>query len=216
VDSGARARFESKIDRTSESEHWLWTGQLDPDGYPKFNWREPGRRHYERPCRLVLEEKLGRPLGAGMFACHARECRHRNCLKPDHLYEGTARQNSEDMTAGGWQATGDRNGARLYPERLKRGDENWSRRHPERVSAALRAWHRANPGARSGDNCNWVQRPEIRPRGERHPKATVSDAAKAAALLRIYAGESCSALARELGVSKSTVCRWARGTFRAQ
>lgn len=54
-------------------------------GYPKVMG---GRAN-----RLVLESVLGRPLRPGMMACHTDNPR---CIRPAHLYEGTASQNMRD------------------------------------------------------------------------------------------------------------------------
>src|SRR3974377_2328825 len=43
------------------------------------------------PARLVLERKLGRPINGWLMACH--HCDVPRCVNPDHIYEGTARQN---------------------------------------------------------------------------------------------------------------------------
>lgn len=44
--------------------------------------------------RLVLEQKLGRPIHPGMLACH--HCDVRNCIESEHLYEGTYSTNHQD------------------------------------------------------------------------------------------------------------------------
>jgi hypothetical protein len=44
--------------------------------------------------REVLENKLGRPLLPGMFACHT--CDYPPCINPDHLWEGTMQDNIAD------------------------------------------------------------------------------------------------------------------------
>jgi hypothetical protein len=49
--------------------------------------------------RIILEHKLGRPLGPGMCACH--ECDVRDCLNQDHLFEGTFGDNNRDTHAKG-------------------------------------------------------------------------------------------------------------------
>ena len=46
--------------------------------------------------RVVLEAKLGRPLRDNMLACHTINCTSKRCINPEHLYEGTFKQNLED------------------------------------------------------------------------------------------------------------------------
>ncbi len=67
--------------------------------------------------RVALELALGRPLAPGMYACHT--CDNPPCCNPAHLFEGTHDENVADMVAKGRGATGDRNGARRHPERLR-------------------------------------------------------------------------------------------------
>src|SRR6476620_9252550 len=44
--------------------------------------------------RLVLKNVLGRPIRAEYFACHT--CDVRNCINPNHLWEGSRLKNSQD------------------------------------------------------------------------------------------------------------------------
>jgi hypothetical protein len=44
--------------------------------------------------RLVLEWKLGRPIRPGYYALH--HCDLPPCVNPEHLYEGTAKDNARD------------------------------------------------------------------------------------------------------------------------
>lgn len=64
-----------------------------------------GRRQFHH--RRVLECKLGRPLLPGMIACHTRMPggHPKNCIRPDHLYEGTPAGNQRDSVADGTQVS---------------------------------------------------------------------------------------------------------------
>jgi len=80
----------------------LWSGGLSGAGYPQI-W--DGSKLWAGN-RLVLTNKLGRPIATGLFALHT--CDNRACVNPEHLYEGTQRQNINDMIERKRHAYGER------------------------------------------------------------------------------------------------------------
>lgn len=60
------------------------------DGYIKIKIKGKDKRLH----RVVLEEKLGRPIKEGYCACHT--CDNTSCINPDHLFEGTVLDNNTD------------------------------------------------------------------------------------------------------------------------
>jgi hypothetical protein len=78
----------------------VWQRNLNSRGYGKI--KRGGVNLYVH--RLSLENKLGRPLAAGMVARHT--CDNPPCMAPEHLIEGTQRENIGDQIARGrhrWQ-----------------------------------------------------------------------------------------------------------------
>ena len=103
---------------------WLWTGNTAPreNGYGQISLKDrPLRAH-----RAAWEQFRG-PIPAGLFVCH--RCDVPCCINPDHLFLGTAAQNTADMVAKGRKAMGARARAGSY----QTGDAHWSKRTPERV-----------------------------------------------------------------------------------
>lgn len=49
--------------------------------------------------RYTLEQKLGRPIQRKHEACHT--CNNPSCIEPEHLYEGTHKQNMWDLIKTG-------------------------------------------------------------------------------------------------------------------
>ncbi len=85
------ARFFSYVDKTGPGGCWLWTGLLYPHGYAQFrvNGANVGAH------RWSYEHHVGPiPEGLTIDHVHARGCRHRHCVNPDHLEAVTAAENN--------------------------------------------------------------------------------------------------------------------------
>lgn len=90
--TGLEDRFWSKVNKTDTC--WLWTATKTHGGYGlvKANGRQ-GVVH-----RMAWELTNG-PIPSGLLVCH--RCDVRNCVRPDHLFLGTAKENTQDMLAKG-------------------------------------------------------------------------------------------------------------------
>ena len=92
-----RRRFWSKVDRTGEC--WLWTAHRKRTGYGQFTVRK-GSFFTAHAVSYALESG---PILPGSHVCH--RCDNPPCVRPDHLFLGTARDNALDMFNKGRQGT---------------------------------------------------------------------------------------------------------------
>ena len=101
-------RFWAKFKRPQKG-CWEWTGAKDPNGYGNI---EEG--HGSKSCRTVhyahrLSWKLfNGPIPDEMRVLH--KCDNPLCVRPDHLFLGTQKDNLADCKNKGRNAKGEKNG----------------------------------------------------------------------------------------------------------
>ena len=94
--------FWSHVDKTSHPGGcWVWTGSCNRGGY--------GQMKFNRKQRVVHRVSFELAYGflpADMFVCH--HCDNKRCIRPDHLFLGTPRDNVMDSVAKGRRCVGER------------------------------------------------------------------------------------------------------------
>ncbi len=99
-------RFWSHVDRTGEC--WIWRSGRSGSGYGAFH--PAGTTRIIQAHRYSYELTKG-PIPKEMFVCHT--CDNPACVRPDHLWLGTAKENHTDKVNKGHQKTPFRAGHRL-------------------------------------------------------------------------------------------------------
>ena len=114
------ARFWAKVEKGPNC--WLWRGAVNKSsqhshlGYGVMEIT--GRRVLAHRLSFALEHGEERLL-PNLHVCHA--CDNRLCVRPDHLWQGTAGENADDCTRKGRRARGGRlPNAKLSPEAVRK------------------------------------------------------------------------------------------------
>lgn len=117
--------FWSLVHKTASC--WIWLGNVDSKGY--------GRVHYKgkrcRAHRVSVELVTGNPIPADVLGCHS--CDNKLCVNPDHIFQGTHKDNMRDWTDKGY------NKLINEPSLWRRGDKHWTRQKTNKSKDGLRA-----------------------------------------------------------------------------
>ncbi len=131
-------RFWPHVAKTDDG-CWLWTGYRAANGYgripvPRLNHKRPWTIGWAHRVSYALN--VG-PITEGLSVLH--RCDNPQCVRPDHLFLGTQRDNIQDAARKGRTARGDRSFARLHPERLQRGEQRPNAKLTLAIATEIRA-----------------------------------------------------------------------------
>lgn len=134
---GVAARFWPRVDKNGPeiipaSPCWLWTGLKDRKGYGRFYFRGHVTAAQRVACFLGCGEEIPRDL----FACH--RCDVSACVRPEHIFAGTCRDNLADMAAKGRSIKGRHHA----PEKVQRGERHSQAKLTDADVLEIRRLHR--------------------------------------------------------------------------
>ncbi|MCL4296410.1 MAG: HNH endonuclease [Anaerolineae bacterium] len=106
-------RFWSKVEKTEDC--WIWTGAKSKHGYGRFKVE----RRLVLPHRFAYEVTYG-SIPDGYLICH--RCDNPSCVRPDHLFLGTYKDNAVDAYLKGRMGFPELRGSQRGSSKLTEND----------------------------------------------------------------------------------------------
>lgn len=91
-------RFWQKVEKRGGNKCWIWTGARDNHGYGKIGVGGGPNRVNLKAHRLSYEMRFGLIQGQNVI-CHT--CDNPSCVNPNHLFEGSQKDNVKDAVRKG-------------------------------------------------------------------------------------------------------------------
>src|SRR5678816_2720764 len=92
-----RRRFWNKVNMSTPDQCWNWMGEISYHGYGRFRVG-PHKHDMTMAHRVAYFVTYGK-IKEGYNILH--KCDNRACCNPDHLYQGTPKDNAFDMVSRG-------------------------------------------------------------------------------------------------------------------
>jgi HNH endonuclease len=122
-------RFFLKVKKTDGC--WLWVGNRGGSGYGVMRIGEKNVLAH----RFSYVHANG-PITGGLLVLH--RCDNRLCVRPDHLFLGTAKDNTQDALSKGRMSHGDGHYLRKNPRLALRGSRNGNAKMNDRMVREIR------------------------------------------------------------------------------
>ena len=133
------------------------------------------------------------------------KCDHPPCVRPDHLFLGTANDNVQDMISKGRDVRGNNHWTRKYPDRVKRGEENGAVKHKNRMARGHRHGSKLHPEKwKKGKGYFKNSYPDFSV-GTKNGRAILNEEKVREIRKRWDSGETQEVLAAEYGVKQTTI-----------
>ncbi len=124
--------FWSHVDKSSEC--WIWKGGKDKDGYGRFYISKPKMFKIAHRFSYFIHNGF---IDDSLLVCHT--CDNPSCVNPNHLFQGTVQDNSDDMKRKGRQPKGDN----IPYEKRKRGVHHGDAKFTEKQVLKIRSQYAA-------------------------------------------------------------------------
>jgi len=118
----------------------IWKASINPAGYGMFMLRKKPRPAQRVAYALLTNQDIDL-IPKQWYVCHS--CDNRKCIRPSHLFSGSAKDNMADCVEKGRIATktNGRHGSVIYPEAIPCGSRNHSSKVTEMEIREARILH---------------------------------------------------------------------------
>jgi transposase-like protein len=180
-------------------------GRISSSGYGELTLVVHGRKVVRRVHRISAMLWLGFDLESDLFVCH--RCDNPPCFNPDHLFIGTAADNTADMIAKNRQSMAGMK-AKWSPEQMEAALDGL--RNGMTLREASRTFDVTRPCLRA--RAPWYVPPSPLPNRHGGRPKTHDPKQMVRAIFAVKAGVPVRVAAREFGVPRTTLRRYVSGT----